>query len=311
MLRRLLAPTLSMLVVFVVARAARADLAVPPPPPPPPLPGQAAPVLPQSLQAAPTLEPLVLPVTEPAPVVLVRSEPLVTEDVPVAAPAATPCEPCTTPTGWKHKVGFTLNVADGNDEYWNVNAEGTSRYEGEEFALEVAARFVYAEQDGDRSAETWYGKLRGERKLDSCRYLFGQLTYDRDQPAGLDTRLTALVGYGMTLIDSGGHLLKGEIGGGGTFEQREGRDERFDPSAYAGLDYERCWGDGSKLTAALDFVPNLGDFDLSVVRLDVDYVRPISGCLSLNVGLLLEYVVDPPDAESLDILLGVGLAITW
>ena len=65
MLRRLLAPTLSMLVVFVVARAARADLAVPPPPPPPPLPGQAAPVLPQSLQAAPTLEPLVLPVTEP------------------------------------------------------------------------------------------------------------------------------------------------------------------------------------------------------------------------------------------------------
>jgi len=309
--RRLLLGAFHAVIALVAARAARADLVVPPPPPPPALPGYDVPTLPRTLQAAPTLERIAMPPGEPAPVVLVRSEPMVTEVVPVAVAAEAPCVPCATPAGWQHKVGFTLNLAEGNDEYWNLNAEGSSRYEGLDFAIEVAARFVYAEQDGDRSAETWYGKLRGERKLDTRRYLFGQLTYDRDKPAGLDTRLTALVGYGVTLIDGGGHLLKGEIGGGGTYEQREGREERFDPSAYAGLDYERCWSDGSKLTAALDFVPNLGDFDLSVVRLDIDYVRPIAGCLSLDIGLLLEYVVDPPDAEALDVLLGVGLAITW
>ena len=69
--------------------------------------------------------------------------------------------------------------------------------------------------------------------------------------------------------------------------------------------------DRSTFTAALDVLPNLDDTDLSVIRLDLDHARPLTACLDLKISLLLEYVVDPPDADALDVLLGVGLRLCW
>jgi putative salt-induced outer membrane protein YdiY len=279
---------------------------VPPPPPPPPLPGLggAAPFAPG---------PALAPALTPAPVLVRDVAPVAAQPVPAAltAPCAT-CPPAESAEArWLHELGLTASVAEGNKDFWNLNVSGKVRYESPAYALEAGGRFVYAENRGDRTAETWRANVRGERNLTTRSYLFAEVTYDRDEVAGLDHRITGLLGYGTVLLKESDRKLKGEVGGGATFEQRVGRPESVDPSAYLGLDYEQTWADKSSLGIELDVLPNLGDIDLSVIRLDVDYTRPLSSCLNLTFSVLVEYVLDPGDAEQLDLLLGVGLKLCW
>ena len=102
--------------------------------------------------------------------------------------------------------------------------------------------------------------------------------------------------------------LKGEVGAGYTWEKRDDQSRTGDPAAYFGLEYEKKWAGGASLFAEYKFVPNLNNFDLSVMTWDLKYAMPLCAEIDLTISLRVDHVIEPPaPAEKTDVLLAVGL----
>jgi hypothetical protein len=201
-----------------------------------------------------------------------------------------------------------LSLQEGNTETFNVKLDGEIEKKPAPWGGKAALAFVYGETDGEISAENWHGLLRVDRKLGARAYAFGQVLFDRDEPADLEYRFTGVAGVGMTFLETATDLLKAEIGVGGVQEKRIDLEETFDPTAYLGARYERCWGEGNRFFADLKVLPNLGDVDLTRTTFEVGYECPICRWLKGTVGARVDWVVDPPgDVEPVDLLVTAGL----
>jgi putative salt-induced outer membrane protein YdiY len=203
-----------------------------------------------------------------------------------------------------------VSVQQGNTETFDVKLDGEVVYDATPWEFRTSLAFVYGESEGERTAESWHGLLRGERSLGDCRYVFAQVLFDRDEPADLDYRWTGVLGYGCTFVDEPRDRLKGELGVGLVHEKRTDLASTTDPTLYAGLRYEHDWADGSRLFSDLKLLPNVSDFDLSLATLDTGYETPICSWCRLAFGLRLDWVVDPPgDVEPLDLLFTAGVKV--
>jgi putative salt-induced outer membrane protein YdiY len=211
---------------------------------------------------------------------------------------------------WTFEIGLGLSLAKGNSDHFDLHVDGLAAYERGTWALKNKAAFTYGESDGTRSAENWHTEHRVDKEFGGCNYFFAQVNFDRDELADLEYRFTGLGGVGRTLLEGPNGFLKAEVGGGAVYEKRLAMPSTTSPSLYVGVDAERTWADGSKLTVEYDFVPNLSDFDLSFMFWDVKYAKPLCAELDLTIRLRLDYVLEPPaPTESLDILLAVGLQV--
>ncbi len=225
--------------------------------------------------------------------------------VPAAGAVA---KPAPEKSPWTYALGLAFSMAQGNSDTFDLTTDGLAKLDQDPWQLSLKAVFAYGEKDGSRSTEALHVTVHAERKLSKRVYLFGNVDYSRDVPAGLVYRWTPVGGLGFVLLDKPGVTVKGEVGGGYAIEKRLGQGETADPAAYLGLDYAKTWKDGATLTMNAKFVPNLGDFDLSVVTWDMKFAKPLSGVIDLTVSLRVDYVFQPPaPAESTDILLAVGL----
>ena len=211
---------------------------------------------------------------------------------------------------WRIEFGVALSLTSGNSEKFDLLVDGKAVYETPRWIVKNKATFVYGTSEGDKTAEAWHTTHRVDRKFSALTYAFVKGAFDRDEPAELEYRLTGLAGVGRVLGKGPRGSLKAEIGGGVTHEKREGLPETTDPSAYLGVDFEYEWPDGSRLTIEYDFVPNLSDFDLSVMTWDVNYGKPLCEEVDLQITLRIDYVFEPPaPVESWDIILGVGIRV--
>jgi hypothetical protein len=246
---------------------------------------------------------------DPAPGRLVRRGTPGPGDLwPTGGPAD--CDPCADAGPWSFVFGLGLSLAQGNSDKLDVHLDGEAVYEVDPLLLRAKAAFAYGESEGDVSTEAWHATARIERKLGRSLYAFGQLDFDRDVPAELEYRFVAVAGLGAALVDTPALLLKGELGGGWTWEERTGLAPTAAPSAYVGAHLKRTWEDCRTLTVDWRFVPNLDDFDLTVATWDAKFVTPLCDGLDLTVGLRVDWVIDPPgDAEPVDLLLAVGLRL--
>lgn len=228
-------------------------------------------------------------------------------------PCAPPAPVCGCESPWKGKVFGAFTLTSGNTDTVSAAFGGEVTWTRDPWAFKLAADFIYSSDHGDTTAERYHAILRGERKLGGGRsYVFGQVTYDRDQPAGLDYRYIPTVGVGHTFVDNGRDELKGEIGAGMTFEKRIGLAETSDPSGYVGVHYAHKWSDKRAFTANAEFFPNFNDFDLSVARLALLYEMPLAGKFNISAGLRFDYVVNPPAGrDDLDIFFLIGFSASF
>lgn len=225
---------------------------------------------------------------------------------------ADPCDPpdpCAGP--WTFAAGLGLSLAQGNSDKFDLALDAVAQYKRDPYLFRIEGLFAYGESDGNTTTEAFHVTVRGERKLGNQWYLFGQVDYDRDEPADLEYRWTSLGGLGVYLRDTPLLSFKVEAGGGYVWEKRVRRARTSDPSAYVGAEFVRKWRTGAALTASYKFVPNLGDFDLSLMVFKLGVAVPLSEKLALTVSLRVDHVLQPPPpAEKTDLLLAVGLRLT-
>lgn len=224
------------------------------------------------------------------------------------------CDPVSAcgPT-WKVDLAGAFSVSQGNSESTSFVLGGTAIRTADPWTLTLAAGFLYqTDADGETSAERWNARVRVDRDFGGRTYAFGQVIFDRDEPADIEYRVTGVGGVGRFLIRRDNEELKAEVGGGAVHEKRVGLDATTDPTGYAGAHYWRCWPNKRRFAADFEFIPNLNDFDLSVARLILAYELPVSGKLSFVAGLRFDYVLEPadPTIESLDTLFTLGFKLS-
>ena len=220
--------------------------------------------------------------------------------------------PCGCEPEWKGRVWGSFSVTSGNSDTLAAVIGAEAVWARDPWGMKASVDFLYGKNDGETSAERWHALLRGDRRLNDRTYAFGQLAFDRDEPAGLEYRLIPTAGVGRVLYRTDEQELKGEVGAGLTFEKRVALDETSDPSGYLGLHYVRTWQDKRAFRADLDLFPNLNDVDLTVAKLAFLYEMPLSDTFRVTAGLRFDYVFTPPAGrEELDTLFTIGFSANF
>jgi putative salt-induced outer membrane protein YdiY len=223
-----------------------------------------------------------------------------------------PAAPCAPKRCWKLKGGVAASLTAGNSDALAIGANLDYERERGPWKWSAGASFIYNQSDGDVTAERWLAYVRAEHCLSSRAYAFGKGTFDRDEPADLEYRLTGVGGAGYYFVKRDDLELKGEAGAGVTWEKRVDQSETVDPTGYLALLFRRTWASQREFKANLEFFPNLSDFDLSFGRLGLAYEMPLTDLIRLSLGARIDYVVSPPDGKDevdLFLLLGVSFSI--
>ena len=224
-----------------------------------------------------------------------------------------PCDPCAPvcPKPWTGRLGLAGSLATGNTDTFALVIDGEVTHTHGPWSEKLGLLYAHNEDSGNVTTERINAIFRVDYQLDGRSYVFGQVLYDHDEIADLEYRVTGLLGYGRFLVKQADQELKAEVGLGAVAEKYTGNAETVDPSGYVGLHYKKTWQDKKALRADLDFLPNFGDFDLSVTHLTLGFDLPLAEHWKFVIGARFDYVTAPPDnRDNLDTLITFGIAWT-
>jgi putative salt-induced outer membrane protein len=131
----------------------------------------------------------------------------------LAAPATAQEEDeAADPLEGKVKLGYL--ATSGNTDTSSLNTGFEATYTAGRWEHKALATAINASEDGTTTAEAYELGWKSGWDLTERDYLFGQLDWRKDRFGPFDTQFSQTVGYGRRLIDTGVHLLKGEVGAG-------------------------------------------------------------------------------------------------
>ncbi|MCL4836848.1 MAG: DUF481 domain-containing protein [Thermoanaerobaculia bacterium] len=126
--------------------------------------------------------------------------------LPFAAPALaeTPpaeCPPCPEaapevppPPLWSGGLGLSLVMTSGNSDVRSFGLDLALKRLPDPWGFEAGLVATQVEEEGDTSAERLFARARAERALDARWRLFGGLSAEQDEFAGLDRRTVVETG---------------------------------------------------------------------------------------------------------------------
>ena len=121
-------------------------------------------------------------------------------------------EAAADPLEGKVKLGYL--ATSGNTDTSSLNSGIEATYTAGRWEHKALATAINASEDDTTTAEAYELGWKSGWDLTERDYLFGQLDWRKDRFGPFDTQFSQTVGYGRRLIDTGAHLLKGEVGAG-------------------------------------------------------------------------------------------------
>jgi len=212
---------------------------------------------------------------------------------------------------WKSSVGLSLVTVSGNAKTETLSISGDTTRKGGGNKLEVNLGTVYGKNDGEKTAEYWYGKAKYDDKFTKKAYFFGQFNSQGNKLSGYDYRLSAYPGVGYHFLENR-HNLIGEVGPGYLYEKRINAEDLSFVSGRAYTKY--LW----KITKTSEFsqdVEYLHDFDMPDgyrVNTKTSLTAKISDLISLKLGMTVQYVNSPPVGnKNTDVFTSTSLVFTF
>ncbi len=116
--------------------------------------------------------------------------------------------------GWTGSIALGAVVSSGNTETVNLSGDATAKLDNRHWRHKLEASALMAESENTKTAERYLLGYKADYKVSRRSYLFGALRAEFDQFSGYDQQLSATVGYGYRLLDSGTDTLDLEVGVG-------------------------------------------------------------------------------------------------
>lgn len=222
-------------------------------------------------------------------------------------------------TGWKNSAELSFVAADGNaetttlgfgatferlweDRSWKTEMSGlradsttTTRS-----ALGIDADFVILETSTtERTAEKYQLGTRFDKDFKDSAFWFSGVTWEKNELAGIDQRLSAIAGLGKTFRDTETFRAAADLGLTYTHEEAvvDGVDDQDFLGLRAALELTRQLTETASYDFQLDIHQNLDDTD--DLRADMSHALKvaISERLALKIHLALAYDNQPALTE--------------
>lgn len=115
---------------------------------------------------------------------------------------------------WAGKATLGYLATSGNTENSTLNTGFEVGYTAGKWAHQLTAAAITASENEVTTAEAYDLGWKSERKISDHDFLFGRLTWRKDNFGAFDTQFAQTVGYGRRLIDNKAHKLNVELGAG-------------------------------------------------------------------------------------------------
>jgi hypothetical protein len=238
---------------------------------------------PTRLPPLPPLLPLV-PLDSPEPPRIDRLEPLGLEEDPLPPMKI-----------WSGSFQLGLDGASGNNEAFNLHLGLNAQRRTPLNCVTIQMDYFKKTSDGVETANRGYADTRLERFfLGSPWTVFIHGTFEYDQFAGFDRRLSMDAGVGRKLIESDDTFFIARFGLGAT-RSFGSPDDEVTPEAVLGLDYQRKIGKRHLLTVSGEYIPDLMNFGQYRINSHADWTFLLDDELKLSLKF---EVLDRYDSQS-------------
>lgn len=198
------------------------------------------------------------------------------------------------PIPWKGKGELGGYWAQGNSDYFGVNAGVALRHDGHIWRHNVKAQADYQENEGKASRQRFVFSYQPNYRVDDRTYVYGLTQYEHDRFLGYDSRYSLSTGVGYRSKDGLPISLELEAGPAYRFTNFTDGGSESTPAARGSVNLE--WKLGPTLTFAQNaaaYLDGLNNTLNTTSALNAKLFGPLSARLSYNV----QYESAPPDGK--------------
>ena len=204
---------------------------------------------------------------------------------------AVPLETEPPPKLWEGGLELGLDGSDGNSQNFNLHFGAKLKRKTQFNVLSSELDYKQNNSNSVQTANKAFLDSRFEHLFQESRWTwFVHNIEDYDQFKAYDLRVSLDTGFGYQLIKGGSTSLIGRLGGG-TTREIGGPDDKFIPEAVFGLEGEHKLSKRQKLTASVEYRPDVTDF--ADYRLNIKAAWEVlldeEMHLSMKVGVLDRY----------------------
>jgi putative salt-induced outer membrane protein len=201
--------------------------------------------------------------------------------------------PAGPPPVWSGKAEASYVSTTGNTDVQTIGLGFEVDYKKDVWDGLAKGAFIQGKTDGEKTAETIAGELRGGRHLSPRFELFVQGDYFKNEFAGIDRRLSGLGGAAYSVVKTDAQELKLQAGVGYTDESRAvGGDDAF-TNGQAGLLYKVKISSTTDLSEEFGYVDSFEDSSNWRITNTFSVSVAINKLFSLKASYNLMYLNEP------------------
>lgn len=198
--------------------------------------------------------------------------------------------------GWTGGFELGLNGSSGNTERLSFRVGASAGRITDELDTKASVIFSYAKDESDVTDNMFVGNLRNDWLFsdDSPWRIFANGTFEFDEFQDWDVRLSGSGGPGYEFYDDDKTFLLGRIGVGLTREIG-GSENAIIPEGVLGIDFKRQLTERQKVTATVDYLPELSDLGPYRVNSEAAWEMLVDPevNMSLKIGITDRYDSSP------------------
>ena len=201
--------------------------------------------------------------------------------------------PAGPPPVWSGKAEASYVSTTGNTDVQTIGAGFEIDYKKDVWDGLAKGAFVQGKTDGETTARTIAGELRGARHLSPRFELFVQGDYFKNEFAGIDNRLSGLGGGAYSVVKTEAQELKLQAGVGYTKENRLAGEDKSFMSGQAGLLYKVKLSSTTDLSEDFSYVASFKDSSDWRISNTLSVSVAINKLFSLKASYNLMYLNEP------------------
>ncbi|MEW6336315.1 MAG: DUF481 domain-containing protein [Acidobacteriota bacterium] len=197
------------------------------------------------------------------------------------------------PPPWQNTASLGYLSTSGNTDTQSFALEYSLKHTPDPWGLEVLARMLRAESDGDRTAERYEAGMRASRALNQRWSVYAGAAALKDEFAGLDLRWGLVAGAAFHLLQGPTHDLALNAGLAWTSEDPTVGSSFDYLGAELGAAYAWNFSKTASLTEALRFSPSFDDTDDWRLVSETVLKATLTSVLAVKLGYEWRYDNEP------------------
>ena len=183
----------------------------------------------------------------------------------------------------------------GNTNVTNLSAHNTLKYvPTSKFAVTWGVNLLFAETEGEKTAERYFTDIRLDYNVYVQFYSFGLVSWLQDELAGIDDRYNSAAGLGYHWLTGPKQLLMTEAGLTYTIEEFiDGTDNEYLGGRAYGK-YTYLYSEKTQLYTWGEYLYDFEESENYMVNAEAGILTSVSDMLSLKASYQLKYDNEPP-----------------